>query len=295
MANMRTSRTTLRIAGALLGVVVLAGVASADEPAGPATEPAAKPKPKLLGITASLTGTYQRQVGDSRTSMLIGKVEYKRPRGPSFFAHLGWVQDAGADASAVSNLVLGGSMPISLPRGFGLTVRALVVVPVGTAGGDDADVGALRASLAGTDWNGPIFAPNHLTGSGGARLSFGRGPLYAFFDTGLYYASRVRGEGIDPVGPSVTFSASQLVAGIAPTSALFLYAGAVQTRYFGHPEFLGDNPAALDDHYAVLGLEATIDVGGRSLRPGLLVGRAVDAPKVGREFRIVELSLAFGF
>jgi hypothetical protein len=186
-------------------------------------------------------------------------------------------------------------MPISLPRGFGLSVRALVVVPVGTGGGDDADPAVLRASLSGTDWNGPIFAPNHLTSSGGVRLSFGRGPLYAFFDTGLYYAKRVRGEEIDPVGPSVTFSATQLVAGIAPTSKLFLYAGAVQTRYWGHPEFLGDNEAALDDHYAVLGLEATIDVGGRGLRPGLLIGRSVDAPKVGREFRILELSLAFGF
>lgn len=312
MATKGTPRHVQRISsmGVIAGracvlVAVLAGSAGAnapqEAPPAPAAEPApatpaAEAAPAPLGITASLTGTaqHQDQEDNERAFMMIAAAQYTRPAGPSFFGRIGWVHAGGA--ASLSNLLLGASMPFSLPRSFGLELRVFGALPVGTGGGDDADPGALGASLTATDWHGPMFAPNHLTAAGGVKLSFAHPPLFAFLDASLYYMSRVRGEAIDPVGPSVTLTATKLVVAFAMSSRFSAYAGAAQTRYWGEPEFLqGSSPSARDDHYAFAGLEAGFVLGGQQVRPGLLYGRAVDSPKSGRSFQVAELSVSISF
>lgn len=262
--------------------------------AAPAT-PAAETAPAPLGITASLAGTAQHQEEDQRTFMMVAAVQYTRPAGPRFFGRIGWVH-ADDGATSLSNPLIGASLPFSLPRSFGLDLHVFGTLPVGTGGGDDADPNALRASLMGTDWHGPMFAPNHLTAAGGAKLSFAHPPVFASLDASLYYLSRVRGEEIDPIGPSVTLTATKLIVAFAVSSRFSAYAGAAQIRYWGEPEFLqGSSPSARDDHYAFAGLEAGFVLGGQQVRPGLLYARAVDLPKSGRSFQLAELSVSISF
>jgi len=265
---------------------------SDDKPAG-SPAPAQAKAPAPLGVTLTLTSTAQLQDVDQRTLMFVANGSYTLSSGVSVFGRLGWVNDHGADGSAVANFLIGASMPIALPGPFGLTVRAVVTPPVGTGGGRDADPAALRASLMATDWGGPMFAPNHLSLGVGARLSFGHPPVFAFVDSILYSATRLRGGGVDPLGPSVAFSATQAVVGYI-ASAFVFYGGLAQTRYWGNPQFLGNAAADHDDVYGVGGVGWT-HAGDKPLHLGLLYGRSVDSPKTDRNFQIFELSIAVDF
>jgi hypothetical protein len=302
---------SIAVVAALLGAA--GRIAAAEEPAPSGAPPAAPPPaaaapeptpagseakaaaPRPMGITASLTGTTQYQDVEQRTAMLLAHVEYTRVSPWTFYARLGWVRDAQAGASSLSNALVGAWYAIALPRGVALSARGIAVVPVGTGGGDGADPGALRASLMATDWNGPLFAPNHLTGGAGLRLAYGRGAAFALLESTLYHARRVRGETVDPLGPTVTFTATKLGLGVATATGVSWLGGVAQTRYWGDPEFLGDRAAARDDHYAFVAVEAPIGLTRRPLRPGLLIARAIDAPKADLDFHLVEVSLAFSF
>jgi hypothetical protein len=267
------------------------------ESAAPAAS-ATREQPAPLGISVSFTGSGQYQrVEDSaeRTLVLLAGAEYTRPGGPTFFGRLGWVYDDRASASSLSNIQLGASMPFSLPRAFTLTARALTVLPVSTGGGNGADPGALSASLAATDWNGTMFSPNHLTIAAGARLAYAHQPLFAYADSSINQTFRVRGKEIDPIGPSVLFSSSKVVVGGNLSPMLSISGGASQTRYWGTVRFLGDDPAERDDYYVFAGLDATLELKGRQVRPGLLYARAVDVPKSRRDLQVIDVSVAVGF
>jgi hypothetical protein len=264
-------------------------------PDAPPSTPAPAPDAPL-GITASLTGSLQLQdEDDQRTTLMVASVTYTRPRWPSLYARLGWVHDTAAAASGVSDLLLGASRPFALPRSFKLEPRFAVILPIGSGRGNDADPSVMRALVIGTDWGGPMFAPNHLTLSAGLRLSFSRGRLFALADAALNRAMRVAGEDLDPLGPTVTFSPSKLVVGAAVSAAFAVYGGVAETRYWGSPGFVEADPPARDDHYAFVGVDWTHDLGGKQLQIGLLYSLAFDPPKSRRDFQVAEISTALSF
>lgn len=266
-------------------------------PDAPPSTPTPAPAPDApLGITASLTGSLQLQdEDDQRTTLFVASVTYTRPRWPSFYARLGWVHDTAAAASGVSDLVLGASRPFALPRSFKLAPRFAVILPIGSGRGNDADPSVMRALVIGTDWGGPMFAPNHLTLSAGLRLSWSRGRLFALADAVLNRATRVAGEALDPIGPTVTFSPSKLVVGAAVSAAFAVYGGVAETRYWGSPGFVKADPTARADHYAFVGVDWTRDLGGKKLQIGLLYSLALDPPKSRRDFQVAEISTALSF
>jgi hypothetical protein len=274
-----------------------AAVAAAPAPTVEATAQTGAPAPapaKPLGLATAITTTGQLQGGDQRTLMVVGSVAYAASNKMTVFGKVGWIQDHLANASSVSNVLLGATMALPLRAPIGLDVRVLTVLPVGSAGGDAADPAELQASLAGTSWGGPLFAPDHVAVSAGVKLSAHAGPVFAFVDTGLYSLTRVRGAMVDPIGPAVSFSATKGVVG-ANLARWTLMGGAAQTRYWGKPDFLGTNPNERDDWFALAGVAWTMASIAHGLHVSALYGRAVDKPKVTTHFQIGELAVELEF
>jgi len=273
--------------------VVTAAAAPTVETTAQANAPApARTKP--LGISTAITTTGQLQGGDQRTVMVVGSVAYATSNKMTVFGKAGWIQDHLAHASSVSNVLLGATMALPLPAPIGLDVRVLTVLPVGSAGGDAADPAELRASLAGTAWGGPLFAPDHVAVSAGMKLSAHKGPVFAFVDSGLYSLTRVRGAMVDPIGPAVSFSATKGLVG-ANLASWTVMGGAAQTRYWGKPDFLGTNPNERDDWFALAGAGWSAASIAHGLHVSALYGRAVDKPKVTTHFQIAELAVGLDF
>jgi hypothetical protein len=256
----------------------------------------APPRSKPIGLTVGFTSAAQLQTNmgmDMRAAWGVPRLEYQRPSGLQFFARLGWIRDLEGNRNAMSNLLLGVSLP--LVRGtFGIDVRASGVVPVSTTGGDDADPQATRTALMAADWNGPMFAPNHTTATGALRLSIKKPPLVTFVDGAFSYVRRVHGEMTDPLDDTFMFTSTRAVLGFQ-LSRIFVYGGAHQVLFIGSPVFRGAGAAARHDHYAFAGLDLTLELGGTRVRPGILYARAVDLPKTDRAFQLGEVSLAFAF
>jgi hypothetical protein len=149
--------------------------------------------------------------------------------------------------------------------------------------------------LVATDWGGPMFAPDHLDLFPGARLTWTAGPLALRARSTLHQAFRVRGENVDPIGASVTFTTSGLMAGYRPARRALFFAELAQTRFWSTPGFIATDPALRSDHYLAGGLSWTVDPGPRPFDATLMYVRALDAPKRRRSFQLIELELAVQF
>lgn len=218
----------------------------------------------------------------------------------SVFTRLGFVDDRSAGESrawGVSNPAVGAMLKTRWGDHLQLALLAGTTVPVGSGGGDaPAHPDALRAMLNGTDWGGPMFGPNHLDVFEGFRLTATVRGLTLRLRSTLHPALRVRATKTDRLGPRVIFTSSGLFAGYAPLARLSVFGELAETRFLNRPAFLGADPAARSDHYAVAGLALDFPVGGvRRLQPTISFARAIDAPKRKRAFRLVEIELQFWF
>lgn len=218
----------------------------------------------------------------------------------SLFCKLGLVQDRsaiGAAAWGVSNPVLGATLQVLFGDRLQLVIVLGSTVPLGSGGGDaPGRPGALRAMLNGTDWGGPMFGPNHLDLFEGFRFATSAGPLTLRARSTLHPVRRVRGKRTDTLGRWVIFTSSGVSAAYSLPRTATLFGELAETRFLNRPAFLGPDPAARSDHYAILGLALDFALGaGPRLQPTLSLGRAVDAPKNARAFRLAEVGLQLSF
>jgi hypothetical protein len=204
---------------------------------------------------------------------------------------LGFVSDLGgpADAWGFANPQLAVDLayvlgPLQLDGIAGITL------PVGSGGGDHADPVTLAAMLAGTDWGGPMFAPDHMDFFGGLKLAAPVGRFRLLGRATLHDAERVRGDAIDQVGPRVTFlfsgaRASYLREGIT------VFAEFLDTYILNTPHFVEMDARARQSQY----LGAGITISHRSLHgvsPTLRYVRGIDPRKDAVNFQVIELTLA---
>src|SRR6185436_13111069 len=245
MSEEHWHRGLLRSLPAALLSIFLPLTAWGDEPA------AAKP----IGMSLSLGTTFQKLSHEPQDTVLsVLTASYDLTDRWGAFARLGLVDNDPATGEAgrgMSNPALGFTYgrPLSDRYRLGLTLG--VVLPLGSGGGDDPDPAVLNAMLTATDWGGPMYGPDHLTPYVGASLTRSAGPLTLRARSTLYDANRVKGKKADPIGPTVIFTSSDLLADYSLSDRMSVFTQLAQTYYHNTPPFVAADATARADHYLV--------------------------------------------
>jgi hypothetical protein len=294
MSEEHWHRGLLRSLPAVLLSIFLPLAAWGDEPTPP------KPIGQPIGMSLSLSTTFQKLSHEPQDTVLsVLTASYDLTDRWGAFARLGLVDNDPATGEAgrgMSNPALGFTYgrPLSDRYRLGLTLG--VVLPLGSGGGDDPDPAVLNAMLVATDWGGPMYGPDHLTPYVGASLTRSAGPLTLRARSTLYDANRVKGEKADPIGPTVIFTSSDLLADYSINDRMSVFTQLAQTYYHNTPPFVAADATARADHYLVGGVSFNFKLAnGRSFQPSLAYGEAIDQPKTRRTFRLLELGTKLSF
>ena len=267
------ARTWGRLAA--LGMIAFSAGAIAETP------------PRLSGsLTAAVQSTDHQQ-------LVLGTGEIALSLTPrvALALDLGVVSDLGGPDGAwgFANPQL--SVDVAFEPGpLHLDAIAGTTVPIGSGGGDQASPTTRDAMLSGTDWGGPMFAPNHVDLFGGMKLAAPLGALRLEAKGILNQAFRVRGDGVDSVGPSVTFLASSARASYA-RGGFTVFAEFLEIAILNTPRFVEMDPGARESRYLGAGLKVQ-GLFRCDLSPTLRYVRAIDENKMAEGFQVIELTLA---
>jgi hypothetical protein len=268
-------------------VLSIAGPIRADQPA--------------KGVTLSLSqASVWQRLPDQRTDLTVLTGSYDLNSSWTLFGRIGMVGDRSTihpRAWGFANPSVGATVAWDLVAHLRLGLILGTTVPIGSGGGDGAaHSDPLRAMLNGTDWGGPMFGPNHLDVFEGFTLVARPGRFTLRLKSTLHPAIRVRAPKTDGLGPRVIFTSSGLMASYSMADKLSVFAEFAETRVLNRPVFLDPDPSYRSDHYGIAGVAADFRRGATTrLQPTLIYARAVDAPKSGRHFHLLELDLQVSF
>lgn len=260
-------------------------------------EPAAG---KPVGMSLSLSTTLQKLSHEPQETVLsVLTASYDLSSRWGVFARLGFVNNdpaSGEAAQGMSNPALGITYGLPLNDRFRMGFTLGTVLPLGSGGGNNPDPAVLDAMLTATDWGGPMFGPNHLTPYAGVSVTHSSGPLTVRLRSTLYDANRIKGKKTDPLGSTVTFTSSGLLADYSIGDRMSVFTELAQTYYLNTPPWVAADASARGDHYLAGGVSFNFKLAnGRRFEPSLLYAEAIDQPKTRRTFRLLELGTRFSF
>jgi hypothetical protein len=247
---------------------------------------------------------YSTDAGDGTTIASTFLVSY--PVGPQLapLARVAVVREAapgGAEASTLSNPLLGVAWGRALAPGWRLAGFGAVTLPVGSGGGNAPNPersAAQRAAIpARSAMDNALFAVNDLTVIGGAGLAYLADGLTVQAEVTVLQLNRVRGADAQADRFKTNFT-SGLFAGYFPLPWLSVGAELRYQRWLSTPAAVAADPtgAARDTLTAAAGVRGHVQLAGRRwLRPGIAYARGLDDPMRGRGYHIVQLDVPLAF
>ena len=208
---------------------------------------------------------------------------------------------AGADATTLSNPLLGLLYGKPLAPAWKLGLFAAFTLPVGAGGGDAPDPARAAANRAGiaarSSMDNALFAVNDHALIGGVDLAYVAGGLTVQAEATVFQLTRVRGEEVQPDAHKTNFT-SGLHAGWFARPWLSVGAELRYQRWLSTPKAVMNDPtgASRDNLTAAAGVRGHIKLAGkRWLRPGLAYARALDDPMAGKGYDIVQVDVPLAF
>jgi hypothetical protein len=287
---------------------------SAAEPAPPPAPAPAPPAPYSLAwqlrpaaavsvVRAdTVVATFHDANGDGNTEVttLLGSYKLSAHFAPLVrVAVVRSTPSAGAQATAISNPLVGVTWAPATAAPLKVGVLAAMTLPLGSGGGDTPDMAAAAAGKAGamarSAMDNALFAVNDVGLITGVDVAYVEGGFTVQAEATVFELIRARGAMVQPDLVKTNFT-SGLHAGYFVTSWLSLGGELRYQRYLSTPAFIAADATGQlrDTMTAAIGVRGHIKLGGgRWLRPGLAYARGLDDPMSGRSYDVIQVDVPF--